>query len=165
MATTTTWFESGQNSYAGNEVLGAVTHTAPDVRHDATIDTLLISLAAEFTGTGSNNVTVGASGAITANAVSQVDPITGVALDWDHYRQLRIVVKRAVAAVAPTGSVSITSTGFMGMTLSALTVPENSSISFRLGANKAASNTEALVINLTGTTGYKVSVLAVGKST
>ena len=157
----TFFFESKMGvSHPASTVKDGVIFTTPDQNETQT--TNIQALVAEFTGTSSNNVTVGASGLVTVNSTNAVDPITGVNLDWDNYKGLKIVVDRAAAATAPTGSVAISTTGFMGMAISNCAVGEDFVLAVKHTTAPTASNTEALVVNLTGTTGYKVSVLCVG---
>lgn len=162
MANSTKFTVLVQNVYEASTVVEAVTHTIPRF---SSVIVAPHSLVAQFTGTGSNNVTVGASGAITVNAVQKKSPITGTNLDWDNHFGFAVIAERAAAATAPTGVPTLNLTGFGGVTLTA-TVPLSEGFCFAVkhGVAVNAADTEALTVVLTGTTGWKVSVIALGSS-
>jgi hypothetical protein len=151
-----------QNLYGASTTVSDVRHFHP--KFDSTIEAPH-SLVAQFTGTGSNNVTCGVGGAITVNGVTQKSPITAINLDWDNHFGFAVIPERAVAATPPTGVPTLNCSGFGGMTLSA-TIPLSEGFGFAIkhGTAVNAASTEALTVNLTGTTGWKVSVIAFGSS-
>ncbi len=99
MANTFSLTLKAQNSHPASTVVAAVTQQAPDL---IVKEQSLQSAVAQFTSGATNTVAIGASGVVTVNSVTQVDPVTGSNLNLTNHRGLSIVVKRADEATAPT---------------------------------------------------------------
>jgi hypothetical protein len=163
MAATFTFNAREAAQFAESTVRDAVTFTLPQI---AVTQSGMTAASAEFTGTSSNNMAIGPGGLLSVNATNQADPVTGVTLDFDDYWYLGLSVGRAASDTAPTGSLIITSNGFGGLNTNGanITAGENFALKIYHGVDRTATNGETLTVNLSGTTGYKVSVLVVGQA-
>ncbi len=162
MAGTATYSVRVGVTHDASSTVDTVKHRIPDVQDQ---ETAVTSVVAEFTGNSSHNVAMGTGGVIKVDGTNQADPVTGAAIDWDYHRGVAIKVERALSNTAPTNSVVITSNGFCGLnTGSNLTLGENGVLVLRTGQNTTATNGETLTVNLTGTAGYKVLLVAIGKT-
>jgi hypothetical protein len=147
-----------QNSYAASAVRAPIRHSVPEINASLTN---AWSIAAEFTGT-TNKVIALSTGSILVDSVAQVDPITRATIAVAQIKGFIVYVARAVDITAPVGNVTVTAAGFAKLTNTAVTIPEGGVFSIHLPTSTAAGATDSLTIGLTGTTGYKVSVVAYG---
>lgn len=148
-----------QNSFVGSATRAPIAHSIPPVNASLTN---AWSIAAEFTGT-SNKTIILSSGSILVDGVAQVDPITRSQIPVQQIKGFMVYVARAVDITAPSATApTVTCTGFAKLTNTAVAVPEGGVFSLHLPTTTAAGATDSLVIGLSGTTGYKVSVVAYG---
>ena len=148
-----------QNAYVGSATRAAISHSIPPISASLTN---AWSIAAEFTGTANKTIIL-SSGSILVDGVAQVDPITRAQIPVQQIKGFMVYVGRAVEAVAPSATPpTVTCTGFAKLSNTAVTVSEGGVFSLHLPTTTAAGATDSLVIGLTGTTGYKVSVVAYG---
>jgi hypothetical protein len=147
-----------QNSYAASATRAPIRHSVPEINASLTN---AWSIAAEFTGT-TNKVIVLSTGSILVDSVAQVDPITRATIAVAQIKGFIVYVARAVDITPPVGNVTVTAAGFAKLTNTAVTIPEGGVFSIHLPTSTAAGATDSLTIGLTGTTGYKVSVVAYG---
>ena len=148
-----------QNSYAGRATRAPIRHSIPDI--NATL-TDAWSIAAEFTGTSNKTITL-SSGSILVDSVAQIDPITRDLISVQQIKGFIVYVGRSAIGTAPAGTVTVSCTGFAKVTTSsAVAVPEGGVFSIHLPTTTNAGATDSLTIGLSGTTGFKVSVVAYG---
>ena len=150
-----------QNSFTGSATRAPIAHSVPPINASLTD---AWSIAAEFTGTSNKTIAL-SSGSILVDSVAQVDPITRATIAVAQIKGFIVYVARAVDITAPTGTPTVTCTGFGKLTNTAVAVPEGGVFSLHLPTTTAAGSTDSLVIGLSGTTGYKVSVVAYGTVT
>ena len=148
-----------QNSYAGSATRAPIRHTIPDITSSISD---LWSVAAEFTGTSSNVITISAGTplGIQVNGVAQIDPITRAAVQVKKVHGYMVYVGRTSAA--PTGNVVLTAAGLGSTTITSTVLPEGSVFSVHIPIALDAVASQTLTINLTSTTNYKVSVVVYG---
>ena len=148
-----------QNAYAGSATRAPIRHSVPEINASLTN---AWSIAAEFTGT-SNKTIILSSGSILVDGVAQLDPITRSQIAVQQIKGFIVYVGRAATGTAPVGSATVAATGFAKLTTtSAVVVPEGGVFSIHLPTTTNAGPTDSLVIGLSGTTGYKISVVAYG---
>ena len=148
-----------QNSFAGSATRAPIAHSVPPINASLTD---AWSIAAEFTGTANKTIIL-SSGSILVDGVAQVDPITRATIAVAQIKGFIVYVGRAAVGTAPSATApTVTCTGFAKLTNTAVSVPEGGVFSLHLPTTAAAGATDSLVIGLSGTTGYKVSVVAYG---
>ena len=150
-----------QNSFAGSATRAPIAHSVPPINASLTD---AWSIAAEFTGTANKTIIL-SSGSILVDGVAQVDPITRTTIAVAQIKGFIVYVGRAAVGTAPTGTPTVTCTGFAKLSNTAVAVPEGGAFMLHLPTTSAAGSTDSLVIGLSGTTGYKVSVVAYGTVT
>ena len=148
-----------QNSFAGSATRAPIAHSVPPINASLTD---AWSIAAEFTGTANKTIIL-SSGSILVDGVAQVDPITRATIAVAQIKGFIVYVGRAAVGTAPSATApTVTCTGFAKLTNTAVSVPEGGVFSLHLPTTATAGATDSLVIGLSGTTGYKVSVVAYG---
>ena len=148
-----------QNSFTGSATRAPIAHSVPPINASLTD---AWSIAAEFTGTANKTIIL-SSGSILVDSVAQVDPITRATIAVAQIKGFIVYVGRAAVGTAPSATApTVTCTGFAKLTNTAVSVPEGGVFSLHLPTTAAAGATDSLVIGLSGTTGYKVSVVAYG---
>jgi len=147
-----------QNVYRGGVTTPRVRHTVPALNWS---ETGHHSVVAEFTGTANHTIAIGSGPEITVDAVTQKDPITNATLLPANITGIAIHAKRAVEATAPTGNVSLAFVSdFAGVTTSnPFELGDGAFFLFHRNRGGTAVDGESMTVNLTGTTGYKVSVI------
>ena len=151
-----------QNSFAGSATRAPIAHSIPPINASLTD---AWSIAAEFTGTANKTIIL-SSGSILVDSVAQVDPITRATIAVAQIKGFIVYVGRAAVGTAPSATApTVTCTGFAKLSNTAVSVPEGGVFSLHLPTTSAAGATDSLVIGLSGTTGYKVSVVAYGTVT
>jgi hypothetical protein len=152
-----------ENSFAASSTRSAITHTVPQV---ITSISDYWSVAAEFTGIGSNVITTvaGPPITITVGGTPQIDPITRQTISVLKVHGYIVYVGRAVAATPPTGTLNLTTSGIVGSTITGTTLQEGSLVSVHVPTIANAAGSQSLTVALATTTGYKVSVVVYGSS-
>lgn len=147
-----------QTAYPGGQTVPRVRFTVPELNWS---ESGHHSVVAEFTGTSLHTIAIGSGPEISVDAVTQKDPITKATLLPANITGIAIHAKRAVAATAPTGNVSLAFVAdFAGVTTSnPFELGDGAFFLFHRNRGAVAVDGESMTINLTGTTGYKVSVL------
>jgi hypothetical protein len=150
-----------QNSFAGSATRSAIKHSIPDINASLTN---AWSVAAEFTGTGSNviGIVAGPPLRIQVGGVTQIDPITRAQIAVAKVKGFIVYIGRASGS--PTGNVTLTTAGFGSTTITSTVLPEGSVFAVHLPIALAAVAAQTLTINLATTTNYKVSVVAYGEA-
>jgi hypothetical protein len=152
-----------ENSFAASGTRSAITHTVPQVISSISN---YWSVAAEFTGSGSNVITTvaGPPITITVGGTPQIDPITRQTISVLKVHGYIVYVGRAVAATAPTNNVNLTAAGIASTAITSTVLPEGSLFSVHVPIALDAVAAQTLTVNLSSTTGYKVSVVVYGSS-
>ena len=146
-----------QNSYAASSVRAPIRHSVPDINVSLADQW---SVAAEFTAASANTITVGTGVlTITVNGVTQLDPISRVAIVPAR------VLGYIISVDGPAnGSVAVACTAFGKITFTSINVGVGGVLNIY---NPSAANaTAAEVLTITPPAlGYTVSVVAYGTST
>ena len=143
-----------QNSYAASAVRAPIRHSVPEINVSLANQW---SVAAEFTANSANTIAIGAGVlTITVNGVTQLDPITRVAII--PARVLGYIISIAGPA---NGSVAVACTGFGKITFSSMNIGVGGVLN--IYNPNAANSTAAEVLTITPpAAGYTVSVVAYG---
>jgi hypothetical protein len=152
-----------QNSFAGSATRSAIKHSIPDINSTLTN---AWSVAAEFTGTGSNviGIVAGPPLRIQVGGVTQIDPITRSQIAVAKVKGFIVYVGKTSPSVTETGNVTLTTAGFGSTTITSTVLPNGSVFAVHLPIALAAVAAQTLTINLATTTNYKVSVVAYGEA-
>jgi hypothetical protein len=147
-----------QNSYAASAVRAPIRHSVPEINVSLAGQW---SVAAEFTANAAGNITIGAGVlTITVNGVTQLDPISRVAIV--PARVLGYIISVAGPA---NGSVAVACAGFGRITFSSINVGVGGVLNiYNPAAGNAVATTDVLTITPPAA-GYTVSVVAYGTST
>jgi len=146
-----------QNIWPGSTTKKAIRHRIPDVELTYSGKE---SFVAEFTGTGSNYMDVDGT-SLTVNGTAAKNPNTDATLVVGSILGFAITVGRAASGTAPTGTAAVNVSSFGKWTTDGnIPMKENSVLVFHNPGSGAAANDETLQVLLSGTTGYKVSVVA-----
>jgi hypothetical protein len=149
------------NIFTGSEVVTNARHVLPRVDLVYTGD--YISAVKEITGTGSHTFSNDATN-LSDGVDFFEDPLTQLAFNFDNTETVGIVVGRENPSTAPTGTVTFTSAGFGGLgtpgDTSVVELKENA-VFLLHNPDLNSTDTHYIIVDLTGTTGYKVSVLLV----
>jgi hypothetical protein len=152
-----------QNSYAASAVRAPIRHSVPDINVSLADQW---SVAAEFTGTGSNviGIVAGPPLRIQVGGVTQIDPITRSQIAVAKVKGFIVYVGKTSPSVTETGNVTLTTAGFGSTTITSTVLPNGSVFAVHLPIALAAVAAQTLTINLATTTNYKVSVVAYGEA-
>ena len=152
-----------QNSFTGSATRAPIAHSIPPI--SSSINDLW-SVAAEFTGTGSNVIAIAAGSplGITVGGVAQINPITRAPIGVLKVHGYMVYVDRNVKTSAATNNVTLTAAGMASSTITSTVLPEGSVFSVHVPIALDAVAAQTLTINLTGTSNYKVSVVVYGSS-
>jgi hypothetical protein len=151
------------NSYVASATRSSIKHSVPDTN---ALLTNPWSVSAELTGTAVNTFAT-TGGGITINASTQVDPISRANIVVARIQGFIVSVGRANPSVAPSGTVpTLTTNKFAKLTTTtAIPIAEGSVLAIHTPTTAVIDNTETLVITMTGSAGYRISVMAYGAST
>ena len=149
-----------QNIYSGNSVSPKVKHNLPDFSSALTgKDSVVLTL----TGTGTHTLVNDGTNFNYNAGTLLTHPITGAVIEIASNQVLGfgIYVTRAASGTAPTGNVLLGNTGFCGWATDGdITLKENSFFLCHNPSGPATTDSTGLTISLSGTTGYKVLVIA-----
>jgi hypothetical protein len=146
-----------QNAYAGSATRAPIRHSVPEINASLTD---AWSIAAEFTTVGGKTIAIGAGAStITVGGVTQLDPITRVAIVPARVYGFIISVSGPVG-----GAVTVTSTNFGKITFSGLQIVSGGVLNLYMPfAGNSVATSETLTIT-PPTAGYVVSFVAYGSS-
>ena len=144
-----------QNSFTGSATRAPIAHSVPPINVSLANQW---SVAAEFTAASANTISVGAGVlTITVNGVTQLDPITRVAII--PARVLGYIISVAGPA---NGSVAVACAGFGRITFSSINVGVGGVLNiYNPNAGNSVATTDVLTITPPAA-GYTVSVVAYG---
>jgi hypothetical protein len=144
-----------QNSYAASATRAPIRHSVPEINVSLADQW---SVAAEFTANSANTIAIGAGSlTITVNGVTQLDPITRVAII--PARVLGYIISVAGPA---NGSVAVACAGFGRITFSSINVGVGGVLNiYNPNAGNSVATTDVLTITPPAP-GYTVSVVAYG---
>ena len=144
-----------QNSFTGSATRAPIAHSVPPINVSLANQW---SVAAEFTAASANTISVGTGVlTITVNGVTQLDPITRVAII--PARVLGYIISVAGPA---NGSVAVACAGFGRITFSSINVGVGGVLNiYNPNAGNSVATTDVLTITPPAA-GYTVSVVAYG---